>query len=1216
MFSTKCKDAVKLAPAEAKKHSIMTSSRVHNQHVIKSGRRPHLNPPARPPRGKNSGENSEKDTKRIQKKSKQKFKTNKAEKASKRASQLRIRQKHGQQQGSGPVRDNGDNAKADWPKLTKSYRLEAKLSAKHQWEQPTQNNNKLSSQSNRAAHPALPARLAQLTGSHHKQFGEKGAMEKSAKKFKFRKVVKSDESEIVQKNTKSEASTNQTPKSAIPEHQTHALRHVRRILTYESPTPSRNRPEATMSTNRGRSPGTPGSRGSSGRGRSPGTSAGPQQREGAAQALTPEQRQQRARQVAYWREEILKRSPCREMRFSNELEQMAVDTMVAKYADPDVYVGGTSEAYIEPEFGGREGARDRQKAMADTAHKRYILLSGGCRVSDVMATLHPFLYRRFQEHANNQGRESYDIPRLEGAALDRAQFVCEAFRHEWQQNVTVNARSGVAPPLSMPTAMKLALTEGSTEERMAACQRLLDECDRNKRRAEDGESYKHRMVKAEREVVELRQRAASAPPRVEVGKIYVDNKSGEEVLCIPVGQVNKFLESTGQAWEIAKKPKVKRRVTVVEPEATLPTDVGAPPPSQPSAYSDPTGLEAPMEEDVIELHPRETETGEGWWPPEVTSWEEPGASTAAASEMVITMEGGKIKTVVERASRTEASSTSSESKKRKREVSQPPEVAGKQGRRPVRKAIAAGDESSTSEDERERRWEEAAKVQQNKREGKFPLAGIKSAKKTKRRTSFKPSAKDLKSAAHKMNISPDTHPDHIFEHDPVLDNPLTENQMMAASGGQAAELGSNQPKVACPDILSRRYQCPVKVGAAKTTSQCLELFCAARNPRYSFEEFDGPLQEPYGRLPPEYVSDLASLSEGPFDLTRGRHPKAVIDYGLGGGMEWDDVVRDLDKEGFFKSIEDWSTVSFDTEGYPQKPDRKYSAEAIRDQISVLHLMAPNGVMLQIAINHDGTEKGDPNERGVPDTIRQIFAAETVMKMGFGATEDAEKLMRTEVLKEIRSVCDLHNLALIAFPQFDKEIEHIAVGKRFVAEQLGSPVIFVDNKSKGAPPSHHLTGYRNRRWDFTAPFDIWSDDMVWYNRYDHCIGWVLLHSCAARFAFVEKHRGDLFRAEMFLLCKIRNWRPRLQALDLSNETVRPHADWFGKDTERRPDPQDPSKQLTYEVKARTFYHEDQPSVDLRPGRHEDGALRQDRRDHRTDCTRPQHFRHHQPLLCWR
>ncbi len=543
--------------------------------------------------------------------------------------------------------------------------------------------------------------------------------------------------------------------------------------------------------------------------------------------------------------------------------------------------------------------------------------------------------------------------------------------------------------------------------------------------------------------------------------------------------------------------------------------------------------------------------------------------------MTITMEDGKIKTVVERAARTEASSTSSESKKRKRETSQQPEVLGKHGRRPARTAIAAGDESSTSDEERERRWMEAQKVQQNRREGKFPTAGIKTAKKSEKRTSFKPSANDLTSSAHKMNISPDKHPSTIVQNDPVLDNPLTENQMLAAAGGQAAELGSAQPKVACPDILARRYQCPTKVGAAKTVSQCVELFCAARNPRYAMEEFDCPLLEPFGRLTQAYVGDMASLSEGPFDLTRGRRPKAVIDYGLGGGMEWDDVVRDLDQEGFFKSIEDWATVSFDTEGYPQRSDKKYSADAIKDQISVLHLMAPNGVLLQIAINHDGTEQGDPNERGVPDTIRQIFAAETVMKMGFGATEDAEKLMRTEVIKEIRSVCDLHNLALIAFPQFDKEIEHIAVGKRFVAEQLGSPVVFVDTKSRGAPPSHQLTGYRNRKWDFTARFDHWSDDMVWYNRYDHCLGWVLLHSCAARFAYVEKYQGDLFRVEMFLLCKIRNWRPRLQALDLSNETVRPHTDWFGKDTEQRPDPDNPDRMLTYEIKARTFYHEEKP-----------------------------------------
>ncbi len=608
-YPIKCKDATSFTPAEAKRHSNTTSAQISVERNTPWGRRP----PHLPPAGKIDGEISEIDTKSIRQK-----RVSKTSNASEEAKSSIISaseegaSRAAQQQAGGPVQQKPDS-QTDWPRDGNTAQLRATLHQNNQWERATQNQNKtarLLSQSKRLKQPAETAHPADATDSHHKQHRKKGAMENAKRKFKFRKIVKQERTKTPEKLDKLEASGDANLKITPRRSLSDSAKSVRRILTYESPEKTINpsaSPKFVMSTNRGRSPGTPGSRGSSGRGRSPGASGGPSQREGAAQALTPEQRQQRARQVAYWREEILKKSPCREMRFSNELEQMAVDTMVDKYSDPDVYVGGASEAYIEPEFGGREGARDRQKAMTDTAHKRYILLSGGCRVSDVMATLHPFLYRRFQEHANNQGRPSYDIPRLEGAALDRAQFICEAFRHEWQQNVTVNARSGVAPPLSMPTAMKLALTEGTTEERMAACQRLLDECDNNKRRAESAEAYKHRMVKAEREVVELRQRAASAPPRVEAGKVYVDNKSGEDVLCIPVGQVNRFLMTTGQGWEITRRAKSARRVTLVEPEATTTTRTAAavskaPPPSQ------------PMEEDVIDLHPGEQETTEGWWP--------------------------------------------------------------------------------------------------------------------------------------------------------------------------------------------------------------------------------------------------------------------------------------------------------------------------------------------------------------------------------------------------------------------------------------------------------------------------------------------------------------------------------------------------------------------------------------------------------------------------
>ena len=445
------------------------------------------------------------------------------------------------------------------------------------------------------------------------------------------------------------------------------------------------------------------------------------------------------------------------------------------------------------------------------------------------------------------------------------------------------------------------------------------------------------------------------------------------------------------------------------------------------------------------------------------------------------------------------------------------------------------------------------KIQANKREGKHPLAGIKK-KRSSSAASPRPSATDLASAAHKANIAPGVLPSKIYQGDPVMDHPLTETDLLLAEDGQIAELASDDIKVSCPDAANNRIQTPAEYGGVTTLSECRVPFCAARNPRYAAEEHGNPTMESFPKIRAEVLEDAASLRSGIHDLRPGYVPKSVLDFGVGGCLDWEECRRDLHNEGFFQAIEARAMFTFDVEGYPTGASSKYTAEAVNNQVAVLHLMAPNGVMLQISVNHDGTSKGDPNERAVPEESIKLFARETVIKFGFGAVEDAERLMRSEVIKEIRSVTDAQNLALAAFPQFEKQIKDIATGKKQAAKELNSPVLYVDALPKGGQRTTEtgatliLTGFRNKKWDFTLPFNRWADEMVHYNRHDHCLAWVLLHQCALRFAKLEKHKGDLLRAELYLLALMRNWRPRIRAQDLTANTARPFADWFHLDEE--------------------------------------------------------------------
>ena len=801
--------------------------------------------------------------------------------------------------------------------------------------------------------------------------------------------------------------------------------------------------------------------------------------------------------------------------------------MVDKYSDPEVYIGGKSTDYIDPEDGGRVGARDRRRVMHDTGQKRYIGLSGGSKVSDVMGLWHPFLFRKYMNHVNKKGGSDYDIPPLEGVALDKAKAICETFRQDWIENTTQVAQSGVAAQGVVPTPVKIAITEGSAKERMAACKRLWDELDKNQKSLrkykDDLDVYKKRAVKYEREVVELRQRAESAPPKPKKGKLYLDNQTGEELICIPIQQVNAFLEKTDQGWEIQPKKKPKRTVRMAATSGSEAPTAQKEPAEPPTQGEEATSMEVDTEE----------------WPQE---W--PKTSTEGDEDMTITMKGGRITSVTTgRATLAGNSSTSSESKKRRRSEAEPEELTEWGTPKSQMKTHSTGgppeELSSTSSSERERVY---VKMTTNKQQGKFPWAGLKKGK--KRASLGKPSAKDLNDPAHRIGTTPGYLPTKISVPDPVMESPPTALDEFTAPDGQLAALASEDQRVECPEVLAGRVHHPVNgTEKPKLESHCKVPYCAARNNWYSIEEFDDPTQEQFVGLNRDQVQEMADLENGPFNLKNPNYaPKAVLNYGLGGAMEWEECMRALKSESFFTSIESRAMFSFDVEGYPQR-DQKYTADAVNNQVALLHLMSPNGVMLQLSVCHDGTEKGDPNEREVPADIKQLFKREDVLKFGMGAAEDAERLMRSGVVPEIRSVCEIHNLVLLAYPQFQTELKDLQIGKKFLGQQLDAPVRYTDKWLPGVA-RQVVTGFKNLAWDFTASFENYSNEMIRYNRNDHCLSYALLCRCALRFAEVEKFNGELLRVILYLLCYIRGWKTRTRAADLSERKVRPFRDWFG------------------------------------------------------------------------
>ena len=856
--------------------------------------------------------------------------------------------------------------------------------------------------------------------------------------------------------------------------------------------------------------------------------------------LSPQDQARRQRFIDERRQDLADGKPWAQVVFSNELEVWSTEEMLHAYSNPEIYIGGVSFEYLNENQFGTPGYADRRRKMAGVAMMRFQLISEGVRPSLVMQILHPALYKRLQEAVKSSQIPGFDIEMPE-ENLAKFHAIYEAHAQEVDEWTSMQAanRTGVrSGPFPSPE-MTASSAHANRRIRLEQIDRLFVDLHKweNMAKLLDGEveRLKKELHGAGKEISDLKKeleaRAAEPPaPTADVGKLLIDNNSGQPVAAFPIDSINRFLQKTGQEVTIVTRSQIieeNREEGLEVPMVTVET----------------TGDERVVTEEYVAQEDL---------PPTSQITDIP-RSQATSSRATIAVGSSS------------SSSTGSKKRKRSDEEAPPPTRMAPPG------AIPAGMESSldssTDSEEKLRRYYEMINVSQ----GRHPLAGKAKIKGLpKKHAKQAPNVNDWEDPAHMIPTSAPTAKKIIFKADRLFEKPFTDEEIKTATGGQLAKMATKMRAIACPDMtgMSRGLTVPADIGESDTPSQCMVRFCAARNPLYSRQEHDDGLFSYFDKVTKAQLLREATLTEGPWNMRSSAEP-VVINLGVGGYLDWEDCERRLVEEGFFGSIASRAMFSFDLEGYPPHHERKMSQEAKARSVALLHMAAPNGVLFQISVMHNGSEEQpDPNERAVPQAIKDLFADARLRRFGLGAAGDAIRLMDSGVVPKISSVVDMHNWTVLAFPQHGTAVKNIKTGKEFLARQLDSPVVYVKNN----PVGKEIKEMHGRGWDFSKPFNQWLPGMARYNRYDHALSWVLLHQVALRFAELEEYKGELLRVEHYALAYVDGWMPRSRAAGLTEATARPFPDWFRQDLHEVV--RGPGKVSEQPMKAWPFYYQEQ------------------------------------------
>jgi hypothetical protein len=338
--------------------------------------------------------------------------------------------------------------------------------------------------------------------------------------------------------------------------------------------------------------------------------------------------------------------------------------------------------------------------------------------------------------------------------------------------------------------------------------------------------------------------------------------------------------------------------------------------------------------------------------------------------------------------------------------------------------------------------------------------------------------------------------------------------------------------VRCLEFTEGHLSYPAPMPFETPARACRVPLCLARQTWYDFNDYDDLEHNYYDTKSREQATRDAAMTFGTtYDLTmEGRETRKIFVFGSSSQKSHASTtnwlrLRDLlIRAGFFASIAGTAIVSADLEGYTSRALESYvnsedlTSEMRKNAFTVLHMAAPNSVVVQVRVIWDGKPLSQPHGQRIPYELATILKDPRIRKIGFGLLEDAHKLASVGI--EMRSVCDMANLVLMAWPQMEKETPK--TGKMFVKKMLNAPCPLY-SKLEDKPEDQEGIRINYEFMDFTKPVDQWHWHWSFYNAMDHYLAFGLLDFLSARAADLDglNMDADVVRYQVALLDAVRD-----------------------------------------------------------------------------------------------
>jgi hypothetical protein len=339
-------------------------------------------------------------------------------------------------------------------------------------------------------------------------------------------------------------------------------------------------------------------------------------------------------------------------------------------------------------------------------------------------------------------------------------------------------------------------------------------------------------------------------------------------------------------------------------------------------------------------------------------------------------------------------------------------------------------------------------------------------------------------------------------------------------------------RVSCPDFFEGHKSYPAHEGALNMPPfDCTESLCVARQTWFRFGEYEDMDTQYYDtKTMGDALVDCKMLPGSTYDGSWYAKSRQIFILGKTNkvepnvSMDWAEIRKLMAQASFFQSCKCGGRVSMDTEGFTVRALRGYAkserltSEEQENAFTVLHLCAPNGVMIQIRVLFDGrTVHG----LEVPREIRNILKNKGIRKIGFGIEGDVKKLAAMPEPINVRSACNLHHVVLMLWPQPEAYPKQPKTGKWFVKRQLQAPCGLYSKPEDR--PEHGAICIRYEEMDFVLCVDDWDDTWSWYNYLDHALAFALMDYASARAADLDhlSAQADIVRYALDILDSVRD-----------------------------------------------------------------------------------------------